>query len=215
MGHPLRINVPGLIYHVFSRGNNKDPIFFDTGSYERFLLNLERYREELHYHLYAYCLLPNHFHLLLKTAKVPLSAIMQKLMTAYTMYVNKKYERVGHVFEGRYKSIAVEKETYFLEVVRYIHLNPVRAGLVDNVTEYPWSSYLKYLAAGSDIPIVETTEALAMFSLQFSHQKTLFAEFTTAGLGVNFDPGQEQIRGVLGSAKFIQKITRAHRGFRP
>lgn len=215
MARLLRINANTLIYHVFSRGNNRDPVFFKTADYQRFLDNLDRYQEELGYKLYAYCLLPNHFHLLLVPQKKSLSAIMQILITAYTMYVHKKHNRVGHIFQGRFKSIVVEKEAYLLEVSRYIHLNPVRAGLVDAVEEYPWSSYQKYLAAGGDKPSVSIEEILAIFSSDPVRQKQLFIEFTQAGLGKDFDPEREQTRGVLGSAKFYQRITKVLAGSRP
>lgn len=215
MPRTTRINASDLIYHIFARGNNRQPIFFETSDNQRFLQNLERYRDELKYTLYGYCLLPNHFHLLLRSGTVPVSKIMQVLMTAYTMYVNKKYDRVGHVFQGRFKSIVVEQESYLLEVLRYIHLNPVKGGLVDSVERYPWSSYLKYLTVGSDIPVVETSEILTIYSPDSVKQRQLFTEFTTAGLGVDFDPEQQQIRGILGGPKFTQRLTKVLRGVRP
>jgi REP element-mobilizing transposase RayT len=210
-----RLNAHNIIYHVFARGNNRTPIFYETSDYQRFLKNLERYRVDFDYRLYAYCLMPNHFHLLLQTKDATLSKIMQVLMTAYTMYVNKKRNQVGHVFQGRFRSIAVEKETYFLQVLRYIHLNPVKAGLVDSVQKYPWSSYGKYIAPGSDVPTLDTAPALGMFSKDSFKQKQLFAEFTAAGLGVTFDPEEDQVRGILGSEKFMVKLTKVLRGVRP
>lgn len=215
MPRPTRINGSDLIYHVFARGNNKEEIFFEPGDYQRFLQNLERFREKFRYMLYAYCLLPNHFHLLVRSSKVPLSKMMQVLMTGYTMYIQKKYSRAGHVFQGRYKSIAVEQEPYLLQVVRYIHLNPVKAGLVEGAERYPWSSYTKYLTAKADIPTVETAPVLSMYAKDSLKQKQLFAEFTLAGLGVDFDPEREQVRGVLGSAKFAQRLTKVLGGSRP
>jgi REP element-mobilizing transposase RayT len=208
-----RINAKDLIYHVFARGNNRDPIFFDAGDYERFLKNLERYRDKFKFTIYAYCLLPNHFHLLLRPGNVSLSEIMQPLMTAHTMYVNKKYDRVGHVFQGRFKSIVVQKENYLLQVLRYIHLNPVKAGTVEAAEEYPWSSYLKYLTVGGE-PQIDIGEILAMFSDDRMKQKQLFVEFTTEGLGVDFEPEREQVRGILGKAEFVQILTRRLKGVR-
>lgn len=210
-----RLSAHNIIYHVFGRGNNRSPIFFETLDYQRFLKNLERYRTDFSYRLYAYSLMPNHFHLLLETNDVTVSKIMQVLMTAHTMYVNKKRDLVGHLFQGRFRNIAVEKETYFLEVLRYIHLNPVRAGLVDRVEQYPWSSYGKYIAAGTDVPTLNTAMALDMFSNDSFKQKQLFAEFTMAGLGVKFEPEEKQVRGVLGSEKFMIKLTKVLRGVRP
>lgn len=214
MPRPLRINANDLIYHVFARGNNKGPIFFNTGDYERFLNNLELFRDKFKFSLFAYCLMPNHFHLLLRSGKVTISEIMQPILTAYTMYINKKYERVGHLFQGRYGSIVVEKESYLLQVFRYIHLNPVKAGTVATVEEYPWSSYFKYLSPGGE-PQLDTGEILSMFSEDKSKQKQLYVEFTTEGLGVDFEPKKEQVRGILGKAEFVSYITRRLKGIRP
>lgn len=214
MSRPPRINVSDLIYHVFARGNNRENIFFVTEDFQRFYHNLVRFRDSLNFTLYAYCLLPNHFHLLLRSGKVPLSKIMQVLMTAYTMYINKKHGRVGHVFQGRFKSIVVEKETYLLELLRYIHLNPVKAGLVDKADQYPWSSYIKYLTPGEEDFLVETKEIMSMFSEDSHRQKRLLIEFTNEGLGIDFNPQRDQARGILGSSKFAQSITRRLRGIR-
>lgn len=215
MARGPRINTTGVIFHVFARGNNREPVFLESGDFQRFLNNLDRYQDKLRYTLLAYCLLPNHFHLLLRPNKYLMSNVMQVLLTAYTMYFHKRYNRVGHIFQGRYKSIAVEKETYLLELIRYIHLNPVRAGIVESIEQYPWSSYLKYLTTGPGVPTVESSEVLTMYSTDPVKQKQLFIEFTIAGLGVDFDPEQAQIRGVLGSPRFVQEMTKVLRGVRP
>lgn len=209
-----RISSDQYFYHVFTRGNNRELIFHESADYERFLNNLDRYQTKYGYRLYAYCLLPNHFHLLLRPGKVDLSKIMQTLMTAYSMYVNKKYDRVGHVFQGRFKSIIVEEDQYLLGVLRYIHLNPVLATLVGRVEDYPWSSYAKYLTAGSGKPRVETEEILTMFSSDHTRDKQLFVEFIQAGLGVDFDPEKAQARGVLGGARFHQRLAKVLKGTR-
>lgn len=215
MARQERLNAHGIIYHVIARGNNKSPVFYDSTDYQRFLANLERFRVEFHFQLYAYCLLPNHFHLLLKTKDVTLSKIMQVILTSYTMYVNKKQNLTGHVFAGRFKNIAVEKESYFLQVLRSIHCNPVKSGLVDRVEKYPWSSYGKYLTLGESVPQVDTDEALGLFSEDRFKQKQLFTEHTISGLGVQFDPEEAQVRGVLGSAVFMQRLTKVRGGRRP
>lgn len=210
-----RLHTPGLFYHVFARGNNREPIFFEEDNYRRFLVNLERFRCPLNYNIYAYCLLPNHFHLLLQIDKINLSKIMQILLTAYTMYINKKYGRVGHIFQGRFQSIIVEKETYLLQVHRYIHLNPLKAGLVADLKMYPWSSYSHYLSQENGIPLIDTSLVLGMFTQNTLKQKQLFQEFTLAGLKEEFDPLKKQVRGVLGSSKFTQKLTKVLKGVRP
>lgn len=209
-----RISAPQYYYHIFSRGNNREPIFFENSDYGRFINNLDRFQQKYRYHLYAYCLLPNHFHLLLRPGKIDLSKIMQTLITAYSMYANKKHHHVGHVFQGRFKSIIVEKDEYLLQVLRYIYLNPVRAGLVNVIEEYPWSSYVKYFVTESKNPIIESEEILQMFSNDHLHAKKLFREFVEAGLGVDFDPEKEQVRGILGKARFRQGLTKVLKGIR-
>src|SRR3989344_9376610 len=124
-----RISSRNYLFYVSAQGNNRQPIFFELADYERFLQILDRYESKFKFHLYAYCLMPTRFHLLVRPERTDLSTIMQAISTAYSMYVNKNYDRVGHVFQGRFKSIIVEKERYALEVVRFLHLNPVRGGL--------------------------------------------------------------------------------------
>ncbi|OGG27101.1 hypothetical protein A2960_03100 [Candidatus Gottesmanbacteria bacterium RIFCSPLOWO2_01_FULL_39_12b] len=140
---------------------------------------------------------------------------MQILMTAYTMYINKKYDRVGHIFQGRFQSIIVEKESYLLQVHRYIHLNPLKAGLVNSLQDYPWSSYTSYFTSIDGLPSLDTKGILEMFSPDPARQKQLLHEFTLAGLKEEFNPIKKQIRGVLGSSKFSQKLTRMLKGVRP
>ena len=131
------------------------------------------------------------------------------------MFLNKKYGHVGHIFQGRFQSIIVEKDNYLLQVHRYIHLNPVKAGLVPKPEDYQWSSYLQYVSNSNHILQVDTSEVLGMTSQDKSKQKLLFQEFTLAGIADDFDPFKKQIRGVLGSSKFNQKLTRVSKGIRP
>lgn len=215
MARTVRLTAHSIVYHVIARGNSRLPVFYDSSDYQRFLSNLERYRLAFHFRLYAYCLMPNHFHLLLETKDVTVSKIMQVMLTAYTMYSNKKRKQAGHVFAGRFKNIAVEKEIYLLPVLRYIHLVPVKAGLVDTVQMYPWASYGKYVTPGDSVPFIDTDIALGLFSDDHFKQKQLFVEHTLSGLGVPFDPEEDNVRGVLGSAKFILRLTKVRGGSRP
>ena len=218
MARSPRLFTPGLFYHLYCRGNNREEIFFEESNYLRFLGNLERFRKSLSYSLCGYCLLPNHFHLLLKVGDIHISLIMQKIMTAYSMYVNKKYDRVGHVFQGRFQSIIVEKESYLLQVLRYIHLNPVKSGLVTWPEDYRWSSYLHYFAPKEEdlmLPKLQTEEILEMFSSDLLRQKRLFKEFTLEGAKEEFDPLKKQVRGLLGGEKFRAKLTWVSKGVRP
>src|SRR4030067_1574628 len=145
MGRPLRIEYPDAFYHVTSRGNERRPIFKTKGDYERFIGYLESATERYGARIHCFCLMPNHYHLLLETPRANLRRILHHLNSSYTNYFNAKTERVGHLFQGRYRSILVEKDSYALELSRYIHLNPVRANLVRDPSRYCWSSYLAYI----------------------------------------------------------------------
>jgi len=136
-----RVEFPGAFYHVLSRGNNRQEIFLNSSDYQDFLTCLRIIQERYPFTLYAYVLLPNHFHLLLETKEVTLSRIMLSLLTRYVKLFNQRYRRVGHLFQGRYKAILCQKDAYLLELVRYLHLNPVRAKLVNSPSEWFWSSH--------------------------------------------------------------------------
>jgi len=161
----------GSIIHVYNRGNNKEKIFFDKQNYKAFLFRLtlalgfeekELQKENMlslpysriritdvgkkDFKLYAFCLMPNHFHLLLEqTGTTPISKLISKVCTSYAMYLNKKYKRVGHVFQERFKSVLIENNPQLMWTSAYIHMNPVKDKLVKNSSEYTWSSYNDYI----------------------------------------------------------------------
>ena len=141
MARPLRIEYPGAFYHVTSRGNEQKDIFKSDFDREKFLSYLvsasERYGAEIH----AYCLMTNHYHMMLETPLGNLSQIMKHINSSYTSYFNIKHKRVGHLLQGRYKAILVQADAYAAELSRYIHLNPVRAGMVKFPEDYRWTSY--------------------------------------------------------------------------
>jgi REP element-mobilizing transposase RayT len=147
MGRPLRITYSGAYYHVTARGNEKKDIFKSRRDREQFLSYLEssvtRYGAVIH----AYCLMTNHYHLLVETPHANLPVIMRHINGAYTNYYNTKRKRAGHLFQGRYRAILIEADEYLLELSRYIHLNPVRAGVTAKPEEHPWSSYSDYIGA--------------------------------------------------------------------
>ncbi len=142
--HP-RLHASGLLFHIMVRGNNQQDIFLDSTDYEEFLDAIEGTRTRYPFYLYAYVLMPNHFHLLLEVRQTPTARLMQALLTRYARGFNRRHERSGHVFQGRYKAIVCEQESYLLELVRYIHLNPVRARLVRRPGKWPWSGHGEYL----------------------------------------------------------------------
>lgn len=134
------------IYHVVFRGINRQQIFEDDEDYERFLFLLKQYRENSGYQLYAYCLMPNHIHLLIKEGTEDLGQVFRRIGASFVYWYNLKYDRTGHLFQDRYKSEAVEDDAYLLTVVRYIHRNPVKAGLCREPEEYRYSSLAEYEA---------------------------------------------------------------------
>ncbi|OGD87837.1 hypothetical protein A3J17_04390 [Candidatus Curtissbacteria bacterium RIFCSPLOWO2_02_FULL_40_11] len=127
-------------YHVFNRGINKQPIFISEPDYQFFLRKLNDLKNKYDHSLYAFCLMPNHFHISIQTRKVPISKIMASLGTSYSMYFNRKYEHFGPVFQNRFKSILIENDSYFLKLSQYIYLNPVKANLAKNPLDYKYSS---------------------------------------------------------------------------
>src|ERR1700730_17063864 len=140
MARPLRVEVAGGLYHVIVRGNERRAVFRDDVDRRRYLARLAHYREKFSFQLLAYCLLDNHVHLAIETGKWPLSGIMAGLQSSYTQYFNRRHERCGHLFQGRYKAFLVEEDPYALALLRYIHENPVKARIVERPEQYEWSS---------------------------------------------------------------------------
>lgn len=132
-------------YHIMLRGNERKKIFLNEDDRERFLETLLKKKKETELAVYAYCLMDNHVHLVLQDDQNKISTIMKGIATSYAMFFNKKYNRVGHVFQDRFKSESVEDERYLMAVIRYVHNNPVKAEMVEKLDQYKWSSYQNYL----------------------------------------------------------------------
>ena len=143
MARKARVHLPGGYYHVMLRGNGGNDIFFSDADRSRFLFLVQEGIARYEHRVHAFCLMGNHVHLLIQVGSVPLSKIMQNLSFRYTRYINKQKNIVGHLFQGRYKAIFVDADSYLLELTRYIHLNPIRAGLCAAAKDYEWSSYQK------------------------------------------------------------------------
>lgn len=141
MARPLRIEFPGATYHVTSRGNRREPIFVDDEDRELFLATLGRALQRMDASVLAYCLMGNHYHLVLCTRRANLSALMRQINGVYTQAVNRRHATTGHVFQGRFKAILVDRDAYLLELLRYVELNPVRAQMVAAAGDWEWSSY--------------------------------------------------------------------------
>ena len=200
MARQHRLQAPNCFYHITSRGDDRKKIFLNETDFRKFLDYLKKAKEKFDFYLYAYCLMGNHYHLLLETSQANLSQIMQYLNTSYTIYYNTKHKRHGHLFQGRFKSILIEADSYFAELTRYIHLNPVKARLVDSAEEYPWSSYKIYLSKGSSdlINKEKGQELLAMDS-------SAYRQFIQGGIKNQKDPFRKVYAGcILGGTAFIK-----------
>ena len=147
------------IYHVISRGNNKQEIYLSDEDYQLFLALLKKAKDKHSFQLYAYCLMSNHFHFLIHSDDADIGKCMHYLLTKYAIFFKDKYSRTGHLFQSRFKSEPVESDEYFLSVFRYIHQNPVKAKITRHIEEYPWSSYADYAVEKN---IVDTEFAIKM-----------------------------------------------------
>jgi len=152
LARQLSIEFPGAFYHVTSRGNEKKAVFCSTRDREKYLSYLESACDRYGAIIHVYCLMENHYHLLLETPRGNLSQVLHHINGAYTTYFNIKRNRSGHLFQGRFKGILVDKEAYCKELSRYIHLNPVRVGIVKTPLEYPWSSYRYFIGKAKKPP---------------------------------------------------------------
>ena len=144
MPRRVRLHLEGAFYHVMARGNRKQQVFHEVSDYSNYLDLMHKYSQRFGVEVHGYALMPNHVHMLLRVGQIPLYKFMQGLQQSYTQYFNKKNKLVGHVFQGRYKDIFVDQDEYLLELIRYIHLNPVKDGLASNPLDYRWSSHRAY-----------------------------------------------------------------------
>jgi REP element-mobilizing transposase RayT len=162
------------VYHIMLRGINRQAIFEDDEDMQRLLETIGRYREICKYELYAYCIMNNHVHMLIKETEEAISNVVKRISGSYVFWYNKKYERCGHLFQERYKSEAVDSDEYFLTVLRYIHQNPIKAGVVKDISAYKWSSYNEYI---KESEIINKDFVLEMFSNDKQKAKELFCKF--------------------------------------
>ena len=209
MARKPRIHYPGAVYHVVVRGNARQEIFFSATDRFHFLRLLQDGLERYDHRVHAFCLMPNHIHLAVQVGQIPLSRIMQNLCFRYTQRVNRRQDRVGHLFQGRYKAVLVDGDSYLLELVRYLHLNPVRAGMVGSPEEYPWSSHLAYLGE-KKLPWLSSDWVLSQFSSRRSRARKEYREFvhsgTAEGHREEFHRGKRGERRVLGDDAFIEEV---------
>lgn len=206
---PLRVQYPGAIYHITTRGNAKQPIFRDTHDRAMLLDTLGESVDRCAWHCHAYCLMGNHYHLLVETREPTLSKGMRHLNGVYTQRFNKRHDRVGHLFQGRFKSILVEKEQHLLEVARYVVLNPVRSGAVAAPAQWRWSSYRATAGHDRSPPFLTTQWLLSQFSDDERVARQAYIRFVAER---TVPCPWEQLRGqfFLGSDTFVESITDRH-----
>jgi len=206
MARPLRIELSGGLYHVTSRGDRREDIYFTDADRQAWLALLEKVCARYNWVCHAYCLMSNHYHLVIETPEGNLAQGMRQLNGVYTQIVNRAHGRVGHVFQGRYKAILVEKDSYLLELARYVVLNPLRAGMVGDVGDWPWSSYQAMIGQVPPPTWLRTDWLLGQFGQQQNRAMANYVDFVRAGVGLPsiWDNLRGQI--YLGSAEFIARM---------
>lgn len=162
------------IYHILVRGINRQIIFEDEEDYVKFIDTIQQIKEKSGFKIYGYCLMGNHVHLLLREGKESLSLSMQRMCSSFVYWYNWKYDRYGHLFQERYKSEVVENEAYLITVLRYIHQNPIKAGITNSVAGYKWSSYHEYISKQN---IIDTKYILELFATEKQIAKREFQKY--------------------------------------
>jgi len=201
MARRPRVFAPEVLYHVIVRGNHRQVTFRTPADYQAYLERLARYLSQCQVRLWAYCLMPNHVHLLAETGNQPLSTFMQRLQQSYTMYFNRTHRKVGHLFQGRYKAIICDKDAYLLTLIRYLHLNPVRAKLVKQPDAYPYSGHTAYLTGRAN-DVLDPTPGLEAFGGRRAYRR-----FVREGMGEGHQPDYYAVEDqrFLGSEHFVEK----------
>jgi len=200
VSRPLRIEFAGALYHITSRGNDRAAIFLVDSDRRQFLDTLGEVVGRCGWRCHAYCLMTNHYHLVVETPRANLSAGMRHVNGLYTQRFNRRHERVGHVFQGRFHAVVVERETHFLELARYVVLNPVRAGIVRRAEDYRWSSLRATLGFGPIPRWLKPDEIVAPFA-----SAARYLEFVREGIG-RASPWESLRGGVLGSEAFARRV---------
>jgi REP element-mobilizing transposase RayT len=211
MARKPRLFAPGVLYHVIVRGNQRQKTFLKPSDYQAYLGKLAQYRRKYGVTVYAYCLMPNHVHLLLECSRTPLGKFMQGLQQSYTQYYNRTYKKVGHLFQGRYKAILCQKDAYLLELVRYIHLNPVRSKLASRSEQYRHSGEQAYRAA-TPTAIIDPRPVLKMIGGSAGYRR-----FVQEGLGEGHKEEYYEVEDqrFLGKGEFGEQMRREYEEERP
>jgi len=206
MARPLRLELAGGLYHVTSRGDRREAIFLNDADRLVWLEVFAQTCKRFNWVCHAWCLMDNHYHIVVETIEGNLAQGMRHLNGVYTQTFNRTHKRVGHVFQGRYKAIIVEKEGYLLELARYVVLNPLRAGMVKDIADWHWSSYAAMLGIQAKPEWLQSDWILGQFSSQRRRAINLYIDFVRAGVGL--PSVWEQLSGqvFLGSDRFLKRM---------
>ena len=205
MARPLRIEYPGAFYHVINRGHRQEAIVLDDRDRQRFLHDLERMVGQFRVLVHSYCLMTNHYHLILETPDGNLSRAVQWLNVSYATYYNRRHQCAGHLFQGRFKAILVDASAYLEALSRYIHLNPVHGGLASRAWEYPWSSCRHFVQPGEVPAWLEVNRILAGFGRTGTVARRRYAAYLSEAHAAN--PFDDVVGGsLLGPRSFIQWV---------
>lgn len=209
----LRIQFEGALYHIISRGNQRKMIFLQDADRARYLKYLDATIQRFNWICHAYCVMGNHYHLMLETPDANLAKGMKYLNQIYSQYFNWKYNRVGHVFQGRYKSYVVQREAYLLDSCRYIVLNPWEAKLVEHPGQWPWSSYNATAGTIKPPPFLTTEWVLKMFGTKEKKAKEQYVRFVEADMDEKRTKLEYNYQIFLGSDEFAEKILQRYGPF--
>jgi REP element-mobilizing transposase RayT len=208
MTRPLRLEFEGALYHVTSRGDRREPIFEDNEDRREWLGVLAEALDRFHATAYAYCLMDNHYHVVMQTQRPNLSRLMRHVNGVYTLRYNRRHNKVGHLFQGRFKAVLVDQESYFLEVCRYVDLNPVRAHMTRRPQEWPWSSYGAHAGRAPAQPWLDSRALHRRLAphAPLRDGPARYAQFVAQGKGVKL--WDEALRGqiYLGNEAFVKRM---------
>lgn len=206
MARPLRIEFNGALYHVTSRGDRREDIYEDDRDRELFLEVLAEVVERFNWLCHAYCLMGNHYHLVIETPEGNLSQGMRQLNGVYTQASNRRHRRSGHLFQGRFKAIVVDKDSYLLELTRYVVLNPVRARMVKKPADYRWSSYRAMVGEAPVSPWLATDGLLALFGKRRAEARRRYRRFVLDGIGGKDLWANLSQQIYLGDERFVKRM---------
>jgi REP element-mobilizing transposase RayT len=205
MARPLRIEFAGALYHITSRGDRREPIYDDDQDRERFLGVLAEVVQRYNWVCHAFCLMTDHYHLVIETVEGNLSQGMRHLNGVYTQASNRRHHRNGHLFQGRFKGVVVDKDAYLLELSRYVVLNPVRARMVESPDQWPWSSYRAMIGAESAPEWLAADGLLGLFGSVRTEARRRYRRFVTEGVGQDIWAGLRQ-QIYLGDEAFVERV---------